>query len=76
VKRRDGGADPAQRTKTFFLSRSARGDFIRSTQHGPTKTILFLFVALTLQGVMAKSIIRSSDRVAEFDGAACAAKKR
>jgi hypothetical protein len=63
--------------KHSFLTWPTVGDFFRLKHRRPTKTLLFLFAALTISRAMAKSIIRSkNDRVAGFDGAACAAKKR
>ncbi|HTC05553.1 MAG TPA: hypothetical protein VK749_19250, partial [Xanthobacteraceae bacterium] len=53
---RDNEQNPA---KICFTPRPVPGDFIRPNHRDPTKTYLFLFVALTIQGVMAKSIIRS-----------------
>jgi hypothetical protein len=63
--------------KHSFLARPGRSDFIRSKHRRPTKILLFLLAALTIHRGMAKSIIRFClDRIAGFDGAACAAKKR
>jgi len=63
--------------KHSFLTRAAQSEFIRLSLLRSNKTLLFLFAALTIQCGVAKSIIRSSaDRIAGFDGAACAAEKR
>jgi hypothetical protein len=61
-----------------FVAPPAAGEFIRPNRRRSTKILLFLFAALTLSPSVLRSIVRSTecDRIAEFDGAACAAKKR
>jgi hypothetical protein len=56
MDRGNGGA----RQKTLFLGGSARGEFIRPKRRRSNKTLLFLFVALTLGRTVAKSGIRSN----------------
>jgi hypothetical protein len=54
--RRIGG----NRQKTLFRRGCAGGEFIRPKRRHSTKTLLFLFVALTLGRTVAKSGIRSN----------------
>jgi hypothetical protein len=73
--RRAAVALPGEQKQSFFRAREV-SEIIRSRQFDATKVILFLFGPLTSKAGQQNYFIRSGfDRVAGFDGAACAAKK-